>query len=446
MSATLDHAFLAACRRGLEEFEPFVVDGRVHAVVGTVIEAAGLHGAPIGSVCRIQAHDDEQRVMAEVVGFREGRFLLMPLDAHHGVGPAARIRLDRGRATVPAGPACLGRVLNGLGEPIDGGVPLLRSERVPLYRPPEPALRRRRIRASLDVGVRAINAFTTVGRGARLGIFAGSGVGKSTVLGQIARNTAADVIVIGLVGERGREVRDFLERDLGSALARSVVVVSTSDEAPLLRVRAAHAATAIAESFRERGAHVLLLMDSLTRFCMAMREIGLAAGEPPATRGYTPSVWSVLPRLLERAGPGAGNGSVTGLYTVLVEGDDPNEPVADAARSMLDGHVALSRELAERGHYPAIDVLASVSRVMPDVTSPEHRGLATRAREALAVYRHAEDLIAVGAYAAGSDPAIDRARRVEPALRRFLAQGVEEASSLEESVRGLAAALGEGAA
>lgn len=443
MSLGMDTAFFESCRARLSQVEPLVADGRVHAIVGHVIEAEGLVGAPVGSLCRIQSGDGTRRTTAEVVGFRAGRFLLMPLEAHDGLGPQDRIRRLRTQATVPAGSPCLGRVLNGLGRPLDGGPPLANAEPAPLDRSPEPALGRTRVREPLDLGVRAINAFLTAGRGARLGIFAGSGVGKSTLLGQIARNTDADVIVIALIGERGREVRDFLERDLGAALSRSVVVVATSDEAPLLRVRAAQAATAVAERFRDEGRHVLLLMDSLTRFCMAMREIGLAAGEPPATRGYTPSVWARLPRLLERAGTSTGRGSITGIYTVLVEGDDPNEPVADAARSMLDGHVVLSRTLAERGHYPAIDVLASVSRVMPDVVSRDHLAAAIRAREHLAVYRHAEDLIAIGAYAEGSDPKVDAARRIEPALRRFLMQGVDERGSLAESARDLAALLGE---
>ncbi len=333
-------------------------------------------------------------------------------------------------------------MLDGLGRPLDGGPPLEGAEPVPLHRRAEPCLARERVLFPLDVGVRAINGLTTVGRGARLGIFAGSGVGKSTLLGMIARYTASDVAVIALIGERGREVREFIERELGDALSRSVVVVATSDTAPLLRVRAAHLATAIAEHFRDTGRHVLLLMDSVTRFCMALREIGLAAGEPPATRGYPPSVWSALPALLERAGTGASGGSVTGIYTVLVEGDDPNEPVADATRAILDGHIALTRELAERGHYPPIDVLASVSRVMDDVVPREHTALARQARELLATYRRVEDLISIGAYAEGSDPAVDRARALRGALEGFLRQGRDEPSDLEASRSGLARVLG----
>jgi flagellum-specific ATP synthase len=379
---------------------------------------------------------------AEVVGFRDERILLMPLGEHRSVGPRARIRLLHNRAEVVAGEACLGRVFDGLGRPLDGGPALDGAERVPLHRAPVSALARERVRRPLDVGIRAINGLITLGRGARVGVFAGSGVGKSILLGQIARSTAADVSVIALVGERRREVREFVERDLGSGLAHSVVIVATSDEAPLHRVRAALAATAVAERFRDEGREVLLIMDSLTRYCTALREIGLAAGEPPTTRGYTPSVWSTLPRLLERAGTSPGGGSVTGIYSVLVEGDDMNEPVADAARSLLDGHVTLSRALAEKGHFPAVDVLASVSRVMPEVVSKQQLALAARARAALATYRDAEDLISIGAYVAGSDPAIDAARELNGPLRAFLRQAGDESAGLEESFNALAGALG----
>jgi flagellum-specific ATP synthase len=358
------------------------------------------------------------------------------------VAPGWRVALRRTSAEVPGGVATLGRVLDGLGRPIAGGAPLAEAESMPLHRAPEPSFGRPRVAQPMDLGVRSLNALVTAGRGGRLGIFAGSGVGKSTLLGQIARYTACDVAVIGLIGERGREVREFLERDLGEGLSRSVVVVATSDESAALRVRAAHAATAIAEGFRDAGKHVLLLMDSLTRFCMALREIGLAAGEPPATRGYPPSMWSALPALLERAGTSPSGGSITGVYTVLVEGDDLLEPVADAARSLLDGHVVLSRELAERGHFPPVDVLASVSRVMPDVTEPSHRAFAQRAREALAVWRGAEDLVTTGAYQPGSDPRIEWARRLEPVLRKLLAQAPDERADLAASVAALGAAVG----
>jgi flagellum-specific ATP synthase len=442
VSAGVDDALFAACRARLDSLETVVADGRVRSLVGTLLEGEGLD-ARVGSVCRVLPDDGSRPFHAEVVGFREARFLLMPLGEHAGVGPGARLRLESSQALVPAGETCLGRVIDALGRPIDDGPPLEAREWAPLDRRPEPALARDRIHRPLDVGVRAINAFATVGCGARLGIFAGSGVGKSTLLGQIARFTRADVRVIALIGERGREVREFVERDLGDALDRSVVVVATSDEAPLRRVRAAHAATAIAERFRDAGLDVLLLMDSVTRYCTALREIGLAAGEPPTTRGYTPSVWSALPRLLERAGTSVAGGSITGIYSVLVEGDDTNEPVADATRAILDGHLVLARDLAERGQFPPIDVLASVSRVMPDVTDAAHRALAGRARSAIAAFRRMEDLIAVGAYVAGSDSAVDEARRLDGPLRGFLRQAPDEASPLADSVAALAAVLGE---
>ena len=438
---TADLAFRAACRERLGHIPLVERAGRVCSVVGSIVEAEGLAETRVGAICRVESHSGVG-FSAEIVGFREGRHLLMPLEARHGVAPGWRVALQRARAEVPSGVAVLGRVLDGLGRPIDGGAPLTDAEPVPLHRAPEPSFGRPRIAVPMDLGVRSLNALTTAGRGGRLGIFAGSGVGKSTLLGQIARYTACDVAVIALIGERGREVREFLERDLGEGLSRSVVVVATSDESAALRVRAAHAATAIAEGFRDAGKHVLLLMDSVTRFCMALREIGLAAGEPPATRGYPPSMWSTLPALLERAGTSQTGGSITGIYTVLVEGDDLLEPVADAARSLLDGHVVLSRDLAERGHFPPVDVLASVSRVMPDVTAPAHRAFAQRAREALAVWRGAEDLVATGAYQAGSDPRIEWARRLDPALRRLLAQAPDERADLASSVAALGAAVG----
>ena len=436
MSASLVPNFFDRCRGRVLRTDPYAPTGRVIASVGSVIEAEGLP-ARLGSICRVESEDGKSSFRAEVVGFRDRRFLLMPLGEAGGVGPGARIRLLRHLPDTPGGDGCLGRVLDPLGRPIDGGPPLDTAVRVPLYRRSEPALARRPISEVLDVGVRAINGLLTLARGGRFGLFAGSGVGKSTLLGQIARQTRADVNVIALIGERGREVREFVEDELGDARERSVVVVATSDEAPLLRVRAAHAATAIAEQQRRSGRHVLLLMDSVTRFCAAQREIGLAAGEPPATRGYPPSVWSLLPRLLERAGTGASGGSITGIYTVLVEGDDPHEPVADAARSLLDGHVMLSRELAEAGHYPAIDVLSSVSRVMSDVVSHQHSELASQLREILATRRRVEDLVAVGAYQEGSDPNVDRALRLGPSIEQFLRQAPGEASSFEEALLGM---------
>lgn len=443
MSAeAFDAAFFARAAARVQTWSPISIDGRVRAVVGLLVEAEGLD-ASIGSFCEIEARDGV--VPAEVVGFRGEVTLLMPLGALRGTRTGQAVRLRPGGDLVPAGAACLGRVLDGTGVPIDGLGPLAATAHRPIDAVPIGAVTRDRIERPLDLGLRAINTFATIGEGMRIGIFAGSGVGKSTLLGQLASQADIDVAVIGLIGERRREVREFIERDLGQALERSVLVVSTSDESAPMRARAARTATAIAEGFRDEGRRVLLMMDSLTRFCTAQREIGLAAGEPPTTRGYTPSVWSELPKLLERAGTTSGGGSITGLYTVLVEGDDMNEPVADAARSLLDGHIELSRKIAERGRYPAIDVLASLSRVMPDVTEAEHQRLARDARRSLATYREAEDLISVGAYQEGADPEIDRARRLEPALQKFLTQPRGEISRLDEGVQALARVLGEGA-
>jgi flagellum-specific ATP synthase len=337
------------------------------------------------------------------------------------------------------GPELLGRMLDGLGQPMDGGPPLDLMRTVPVNAPPPNAVTRSRIREALHLGVRVLDGCLTVGKGQRMGIFAGSGIGKSTLMGMIARNTAADVNVIALVGERGREVRDFVEESLGiEGVQRSVVVVATSDQPALVRIKAALVATAVAEYFRDQGADVMLMMDSVTRLAMAQREVGLAIGEPPATRGYTPSVFATLPRLLERAGTSSnGIGSITGLYTVLVEGDDMNEPVADAVRGILDGHIVLSRELAHRGHYPAIDLLQSVSRVMPQIVSPEQRNAANNLREILATYKSAEDLINIGAYVEGSNPRIDRARAKIEAANQFLRQRSDEASPYVETLRAL---------
>jgi flagellum-specific ATP synthase len=438
-----DDGFFEMAAELVAGWSPIAIDGRVRAVVGLLVEAEGL-SAPIGSFCEIEATDGV--VGAEVVGFREDITLLMPLGGLRGTRSGVPVRVRAGADRVPVGQACLGRVLDGTGRPIDDKGPLAAATHRPIECDPVGAVSRARIERPLDLGLRALNTFATVGEGMRLGIFAGSGVGKSTLLGQLASQADVDVAVIALIGERRREVREFIERDLGDALERSVVVVSTSDESAPMRARAARSATAIAEGFRDEGRRVLLMMDSLTRFCTAQREIGLAAGEPPTTRGYTPSVWSELPKLLERAGTTAGSGSITGLYTVLVEGDDMNEPVADAARSLLDGHVELSRRIALRGRFPAIDVLASLSRVMPDVTTPEHRAIALDARRVLSTYREAEDLISVGAYQEGADPAIDRARKLEPLLERFLSQPRGEVSRLEDGVGMLRKLLQEGGA
>jgi flagellum-specific ATP synthase len=439
MSA-LDPEFFARASRKLPALERFAVSGRVRSVVGLLIEVEGIRPA-LGAFCSIETERGEGRLEGEIVGLREGVSLVMPFGDLRGIRVGAAVRLEAGVDRVPTGPGCLGRVLDALGRPIDGKGPLVDVAHRPIESAPVGTVTRARIAEPLDLGLRALNVFATVGRGMRIGIFAGSGVGKSTLLGQLASHADVDVSVIGLIGERRREVREFIERDLGDALARSVVVVSTSDEPATLRTRGARVATAIAEGFRDAGRDVLLMMDSLTRFCTAQREIGLATGEPPTTRGYTPSVWNQLPKLVERAGTTDRAGSITGLYTILVEGDDMNEPVADAARSLLDGHVELSRRIAERGRFPAVDVLSSVSRVMPDVTSAEHQALAREARQVLATYRDAEDLISVGAYAEGSDPAIDRARRLQPALQAFLSQPRGEVTSLADSVAKLRSLL-----
>jgi flagellum-specific ATP synthase len=425
-------------RRELEELSPVRVSGRVSDVIGLVVEATG-PGAPLGSLCAIGDGGTEPApIPAEVVGFRSGRVLLMPLGDLAGIAPGSPVVLLRERPMVPVGDGMLGRILDGLGHPLDGRGPVETEVGYPLYGARLNPLARRPIREPLDLGIRAINALLTCGRGQRLGILAGSGVGKSALLGMMARYTRAAVNVIALVGERGREVREFVERDLGDGLGRSIVVAATSDQPPLVRIRGAFLATTIAEYFRDQGQDVLLLMDSLTRVAMAQREVGLSVGEPPSARGYTPSVFALLPRLLERAGQGP-DGSITGLYTVLVEGDDMNEPIADTARSLLDGHVSLSRRLASDGHYPAVDVLGSVSRVMIDVVPPEHQTAAARVRGWLATHRDAEDLINIGAYARGSSPGIDEAVARRPAIAAFLRQRLDEPASLAESAAALTA-------
>ncbi len=415
---------LASCFDAVRRADLHRRRGRVTNLIGIVIEATGLQ-AEVGELCEITAGRTRPLVPAEVVGFRDGRTLLMPLGPLDGIGPGKTVTATGRSFRLPVGDELLGRVLDGLGRPLDGAALAGTGPTRPAVAPPPHALRRARIDRRLEVGVRALDTLVPLGRGQRLGIFAGSGVGKSSLLGMIARATDADVAVVCLVGERGREVREFVEGDLAEAIERSVVVVATSDEPALVRVKAAFTATTIAEHFRDRGLNVLLMMDSLTRFAMAQREIGLAIGEPPTTRGYTPSVFALLPRLLERAGTDE-RGSITGLYTVLVEGDDMNEPVADAARSILDGHCVLTRELAHRNHYPAIDVLQSVSRLARDVSTPEVLDAAARLRETIAVHRAKEDLITVGAYAAGSDPHIDQAIALMPAIDAFLRQGVDE--------------------
>ncbi len=421
----------------IDRVAPVVIRGRVRQVIGMVVEGNGPR-IPVGSSCTIDTVNGGGPIPAEVVGFRQDRVLLMPLGEMRGIEPGGRITLVEQQSSVPVGEGLLGRVIDGLGRPVDDKGPLAAETWYPLYAEPLNPMTRQRITEPVDVGIRAINGLLTLGKGQRIGIMAGSGVGKSTLLGMIARHTAADVSVIALIGERGRELRDFIERDLGpEGLARSVVVVATSDQPPLVRMRGAYLAMAVAEFFRDAGRDVILMMDSVTRFAMAGREVGLAVGEPPTSRGYTPSVFSQLPRLLERAGNCADAGSITGIYTVLVEGDDFNEPIADAVRSIVDGHIVLSRELASRGQYPAVDILASISRCMTDVASKEQVRLARRFLEILAVYRRSEDLINIGAYARGSNPKIDQAIAMIDRLDAYLRQDVAEAASLEESRRAL---------
>ena len=393
----------------VDECKPIKLTGKVTQIVGLVIESQG-PPVSVGELCYVHSKTEGvPPVPAEVVGFREGAVMLMPVGEMQGIGPGCEVSAAQKMLQVKVGDELLGRVLDGLGNPMDDKGPILSKEEYPLQAPPPPPLTRPRIHESLYVGVRAIDGLITMGDGQRIGIMAGSGVGKSTLLSMIARNTEADISVIALVGERGREVRDFIERDLGEeGLKRAVVVVATSDQPALVRIKGAMTATAIAEYFRDKGHKVILMMDSVTRFAMAQREVGLTIGEPPATRGYTPSVFALLPRLLERAGT-SDKGSITGIYTVLVDGDDMNEPIADAVRSILDGHIVLSRAIAAQNHFPAIDILASVSRVMNEVVSPEHLSASQEMRSLMAVYKDAEDLIHIGAYVKGSSAKIDTA-------------------------------------
>lgn len=418
--------------------------GRVTAVNGLLLEVAGTID-PLGVGTRLSIHSSDARpVPAEVTGFRDGRALAMPFVSPEGVRMGCKAHVESHSGEVRPSPAWLGRVINALGEAVDGLGPL-EAGSVPcrLRNSPPPAHARARVGGKIDLGIRALNMFTTACSGQRLGIFAGSGVGKSVLLSMIARYTAADVIVIGLIGERGREVQEFLQDDLGpDGLARSVVVVATSDESALMRRQAAYLTLSTAEYFRDQGLKVLCLMDSVTRFAMAQREIGLASGEPPATRGYTPSVFAELPRLLERAGPGVqGAGSITGLFTVLVEGDDHNEPVADAVRGILDGHIVLERAIAERGRFPAVNVLKSISRTMPGCNRPEEQALVTEARRTLAVYENMAELIRLGAYKAGSDPEVDRAIKLYPQLEAFMSQQKAERGDLAAGYQRMAEIL-----
>ena len=420
----------------VEAAKPVRFQGKVTQVVGLVIEGYCPETA-VGSECEVHS-EGYPSIAAEVVGFRDNKTLLMPLGELRGVGLGSLISVRRVNASLGVGPALLGRVIDGLGVPIDDKGPIAVADEYPIYAMPVNPMKRRPIRKPLNLGIRAINGLLTCGEGQRVGIMAGSGVGKSTLLGMIARYTEADVNVIALIGERGRELREFIEKDLQEeGLRKSVVVVATSDQPPLVRMRGAYIATTIAEYFQAQGKKVLLMMDSATRFAMAMREVGLAIGEPPTTKGYTPSVFAALPRLLERTGNFHG-GSITGLYTVLVEGDDFNEPISDAMRSILDGHIILKRDLAARNIYPPIDLLNSASRVMSDVTTPEHRRLASNFKEILAAYHQAEDMINIGAYKAGSNHKIDYAIVKMEQMIAYMKQDVGDGVGVEESVAALA--------
>lgn len=417
--------------------------GRVAAIQGLLVEIGGIQRhLSIGSRVNLRARDGG-RVKCEVVGFRDERALLMPFGALEGIGIGCKAEIAERDPVVYPNASWLGRVVNAMGDPIDGGPPLTAgSEPVPFRNAPPPAHARQRVGEKIDLGVRALNAFITCCRGQRMGIFAGSGVGKSVLFSMLARNTAADINVIGLIGERGREVQEFIKDDLGvEGLKKSIVVVATSDESALMRRQAAYLTLSLAEYFRDRENDVLCLMDSVTRFAMAQRDIGLSGGEPPTSKGYTPTVFSELPKLLERAGPGAGKGSITGLFTVLVEGDDHNEPVADAVRGILDGHIVMERQIAERGRYPAINVLKSISRTMPGCNNDEENAVITKAKQYLATYEDMAEMIRLGAYRRGTDPLVDEAIHFFPMLEEFMSQGKQERTSLPKCFAALSEIL-----
>jgi len=430
---------------GIEALAPYKIFGRVTAVQGLLIEVAGVeHHLSVGGRCYVVARG-ERRVLCEVVGFRDDRALLLPFSSLDGIGLGCKAEVADAQPTISPTPSWLGRVINAHGEPIDGGPPLPVGDQPHSVRgAPPPAHMRQRVGGKLDLGVRAINTFLTCCSGQRMGIFAGSGVGKSILMSMIARYTSADVSIIGLVGERGREVQEFIHDDLGSeGLARSVVVVATSDEAPLMRRQAAFMTMAVAEYFRDLGKNVLCLMDSITRFAMAQREIGLAAGEPPTTKGYPPTTFAELPKLLERAGPGVhGRGNITGLFTVLVDGDDHNEPIADATRGILDGHIVLDRLIAERGRYPAINVLRSVSRTMPACNTDSENDLVSTARRHLAAYENMAEMIRLGAYRKGANVEVDDAMKYYGPIEEFMRQGKDENDNIEDGLQKLAQILG----
>ncbi len=428
-------------QKNLNQASTLQIRGRVTELVGLVARAV-IPGVKVGDLCLIEPQGKKASIKAEVVGFKDNEVLLMPLGNLEGIAPGSEVTSTGDCLKVPVGKNLLGRILNGLGEPIDDKGPLVSDEYYPVHNEPPDPMKRNRVQQPISVGVKAIDAVITCGEGQRVGVFAAAGVGKSTTMGMIARNTSADVNVIGLIGERGRELRDFLEQDLGEeGLKRSVVVVSTSDQPSLVRAKAAYAATAIAEYFRDQGLKVLLMMDSVTRFARALREIGLAVGEPPARQGFTPSVFSTLPRLLERSG-NSEKGSITAFYTVLVAGDDMNEPIADEVRSILDGHIVLSRDLANRGHYPAIDVSESISRVMSSIVDPEHLEAARKLREVVAAYEKERDLILIGAYEAGSDPRVDYAIEKIEEVNSFLKQSIADRVDYGEAVAQLKGIFG----
>jgi len=455
--------YLADCRRAVSWATPIASSGRLTRVSGLVMEAVGLR-LPVGSQCQIQIPGG-QSIEAEVAGFSGDRLFIMPATDIYGVMPGARVIPDNPMAAqpprlgmryilrrraqdrvrqVPVGDRLLGRVLDGAGRPLDGLGPLSLERRVPLYSRPVNPLERAPIRQTLDVGVRAINGLLTVGRGQRLGLFAGSGVGKSILLGMMARMTEADVVVVGLIGERGREVKEFIDSILGAeGMARAVVVAAPADHPPLMRLNGAAYAMSIAEYFRDQGKHVLLIMDSLTRYAMAQREVALAIGEPPATKGYPPSVFAKLPQLAERAGNGrSGSGSITAFFTVLMEGDDQQDPIADAARAILDGHIVLSRDLADAGHYPAIDIEASISRVQPDLLSEEELERTRRFKYLYSRYMRSRDLLAVGAYVPGADLVLDEGVRLYPRMQGYLMQGMRQHATMDDASAGLDEVLG----
>ncbi len=412
---------------------PYRYYGKIIRVAGVMLESEGPL-ASIGEIVEIRTKNG-RKIKAEVVGFKENRVISMPLEEMTGISMGDKVISSKKYPEIGVGEKLLSRVIDSLGNPIDKKGSLKFQDRYPIYKRAPKALKRRIIKDKIETGVRAIDGFTTIGKGQRIGIFAGSGVGKSTLMGMIARNTTAEINVIILVGERGREVKEFIERDLGEeGLKRSVIVVATSDEPPLLKIRAAFAGTAIAEYFMDKGYDVLIMLDSLTRFAYAQREVGLATGEPPSTKGYTPSVFSALPRLLERAGNFLDRGSITGIYTVLVEADDITEPVADISRSILDGHIVLSRELANRNHYPAIDILQSISRVMSSIVDENHKRAVGKIRELLSAYKDAEDLINIGAYVKGSNPLIDEAISKIDAINKLLRQRVDEKSDYSKTL------------